>query len=79
MKLYQLHMEVLNLRLAQRKIIMPFKKYIDKYNKIVKPAFHKITKNINQNEYLSNLRDVLLPKLLSGEIRLLVNDKKGDK
>ena len=61
------------------KIIMPFKKYIDKYNKIVKPAFHKITKNINQNEYLSNLRDVLLPKLLSGEIRLPVNDKKGDK
>jgi len=61
------------------KIIMPFKKYIDKYNKIVKPAFHKITKNINQNEYLSNLRDVLLPKLMSGEIRVPVNDKKGDK
>jgi len=57
------------------KIILPFKKYIDKYNKIVEPNFCKITENINQNEYLSNLRDTLLPKLMSGEIRVPINSK----
>ena len=60
------------------KIILPSKKDIDKYNKIVELAFCKITENINQNEYLSNLRDVLLPKLMSGEIRVPINIKEGD-
>jgi len=57
------------------KIILPPKKDIDKYNKIVEPAFCKITENVNQNEYLSNLRDILLPKLMSGEIRVPINRK----
>ena len=61
------------------KIILPSKKYIDKYNKIVEITFCKITENINQNEYLSNLRDELLPKLMSGEIRVPINNiKEGE-
>ncbi|AEK19764.1 restriction modification system DNA specificity domain protein [Methanococcus maripaludis X1] len=41
-----------------------------KYHKTVKEIFEKISKNNSENQNLSNLRDLLLPKLMSGEIRL---------
>jgi type I restriction enzyme S subunit len=40
------------------------------YQKLVKPLYEAITSNARQNEQLSTLRDTLLPKLLSGEIKL---------
>ena len=57
------------------KIVLPSEIILDKYNKLVKPVFCKITENINQNKYLSKLRDNLLPKLMSGEIRVPINNK----
>lgn len=36
----------------------------------IKPIFEKITKNVFQIETLKKLRDVLLPKLMSGEVRI---------
>ncbi|MDU5723265.1 MAG: restriction endonuclease subunit S [Clostridium butyricum] len=52
------------------KIILPSEKCIgDFYNK-VNSIFDKVLINISQNEELKAIRDTLLPKLISGEIKL---------
>lgn len=52
------------------KIIIPQEIYLIKYNKLVNNLFNQI-ENINyQNNKLKQLRDTLLPKLMSGEIRV---------
>ena len=43
---------------------------IVKYEKQVAPLFKMIGKNKNENKYLEQLRDTLLPKLMNGEIDL---------
>lgn len=43
---------------------------IDRFNKIVLPALSKITSNLNSIANLQMLRDTLLPKLMSGEVRV---------
>lgn len=45
-------------------------KIIDKYNIIAEPIFKKIELNHEQMRSLTNLRDTLLPKLMSGEVRV---------
>lgn len=50
------------------KVILPPKQIVDEYDKIVKPMFEQITQNLDQNTYLSDIRDILLPKLMSGEL-----------
>ncbi|EPZ1177508.1 restriction endonuclease subunit S [Klebsiella oxytoca] len=42
----------------------------DKFEEIVTPLFNSIKNNLVSNTYLSQLRDMLLPKLISGEIDL---------
>ena len=41
-----------------------------KYEKKVTPFFNMIGKNKNENKYLEQLRETLLPKLMNGEINL---------
>lgn len=41
---------------------------IQEFNAIVTPIFEKIGKNLKENTQLETLRDILLPKLMSGEI-----------
>ena len=50
-----------------------------RFNKIVRPIFHKIENNSYQIQTLEKLRDTLLPKLMSGEVRVKVenNELKG--
>lgn len=50
------------------KIIVPPAKIIKEFSKIVKPIFRKIRENQREIEKLNDLRDILLPKLMSGEI-----------
>src|SRR5690554_5419149 len=47
---------------------------IEKFSKIVNPLFSKIIHIINENKKLANLRDLLLPKLMSGEIRVPIKE-----
>ena len=42
----------------------------EKYHKLLFPVIKMIIANRNQNEKLSQLRDTLLPKLMSGELRI---------
>jgi type I restriction enzyme S subunit len=43
---------------------------IEKFEEIVKPIFKQCRANEEQTVFISSLRDTLLPKLLSGEIRV---------
>lgn len=54
------------------KIIIPDDKTIQEFNKIIQPIFKHISNNCFQNQTLSSIRDALLPKLMSGEMRVSV-------
>ncbi|HWB25564.1 MAG TPA: restriction endonuclease subunit S [Chitinophagaceae bacterium] len=52
------------------KFALPAEKRIINYHKDVELYFHKINKNKLQIQTHTNLRDTLLPKLVSGEVRV---------
>lgn len=52
------------------KTVMPSVFVIDEYSKIANSFYKKIDKNNGNNEALAKLRDTLLPKLMSGELRI---------
>ncbi len=54
--------------LLQYKLVIPPSELVQEYHSIVLPLFQKIQDNIEENENLKDLRDSLLPKLMSGEI-----------
>lgn len=45
-----------------------------KYNEVITPMFDKMFKIVNENQTLTSLRDTLLPKLMSGEIRVPIKE-----
>ena len=49
---------------------MPTCEVLDKFTTIAKPIFSKIELNAGNSNTLAELRDTLLPKLISGEIRV---------
>ena len=51
-------------------LYIPTKKVLECFNCIIKPLSLKILKNFQENQRLAALRDTLLPKLMSGEIKL---------
>lgn len=51
-------------------IIIPEKEALDNFQVVINPIFDKILNNINQIQTLSRLRDTLLPKLMSGDIKV---------
>ena len=59
----------------------PSDELVEKYHKFAAPIFAKIEANILESQELAKLRDMLLPKLLSGEIDLgktIPESIKGD-
>lgn len=50
--------------------VMPTQNEIDDFNELVSPLFTKIVKTQNENEQLANLRNILLPKLMTGEFNV---------
>jgi len=52
------------------KVVVPPMELIERFETIAKPMFQLIRKNEFQMETLGSLRDTLLPKLLSGELRV---------
>jgi len=61
------------------KILLPSDKMLSLFNELVFPILKTIFNNAKENKCLSNLRDTLLPKLMSGEIRVPNNNiKEGD-
>ena len=57
------------------KTIIPTKELRDKFGELVKPIDQKILLNEKESITLMSIRDSLLPKLMSGKIRVPVNTK----
>ena len=53
--------------LAEMKVVIPSKKRAKEFNELVLPLLRKIQSTFFENQRLAELRDTLLPKLLSGE------------
>ena len=51
-------------------IQLPPEKTVAKYTEIVRPLLHKVQHNILESRTLASLRDVLLPRLMRGEVRV---------
>lgn len=49
---------------------LPNYEIIDLFNEKIEPIFQKININTNQTKTLENIRDTLLPKLMSGKVRV---------
>ncbi len=58
------------------KIIIPQKDIINNFQNTVKPWIDKILFNSNQIRNLADLRNTLLPKLITGQVRVTFKNKK---
>ncbi|HAT4217273.1 restriction endonuclease subunit S [Clostridium perfringens] len=64
--------------LREVNIVMPVKKdIVKKYSDLVNKMFFKIRILTDENERLEKLRDTLLPKLMSGEIRVPLENNEN--
>lgn len=62
-------MQMLNIsQVREMNILQPDVDTMNKFHRIVQPFFTKIRKNNTEIEIIANIRDTLLPKLMSGEI-----------
>ncbi|NJW52446.1 restriction endonuclease subunit S [Salinimicrobium oceani] len=52
------------------KVVVPNKEVNVKFNNITLPYYESINQNALENQTLTKLRDTLLPKLISGEVRV---------
>ena len=55
---------------SSQKIVIPSSEISEIFDTTVKPLFDAMLENVKQTEILAALRDTLLPKLLSGELRV---------
>ena len=55
---------------ADLPVIIPDAAVLNRFEEVVKPLFEKWILHIEQSRTLASIRDALLPKLLSGEIRI---------
>jgi len=51
-------------------ISIPSQDILDKFNRLINPIYNQLIKNKKENQKLTELRDLLLPKLMNGEIRV---------
>lgn len=63
--------------LSEAKVLIPTEYDMQMLNSIMEPIFLKMIDNNVQNRHLKNIRDTLLPKLMSGEIRVPYQEKEG--
>jgi type I restriction enzyme S subunit len=56
-------------------LTIPDKDTFSKFSVLIEPIFNLLISNLQQNKTLSQIRDALLPKLMSGEIRVPVEKK----
>ena len=61
--------------LLSMQTLIPFNKVVSVFSNTIKTLYQKKSENLNQSRFLSTLRDTLLPKLMSGEIRVVEAEK----
>jgi type I restriction enzyme S subunit len=64
--------------LKSYKIAYPPNILIEKFHELIYPIFRLIYQNHLESKILAQIRDALLPKLLSGEIRVKVEEEFGE-
>ncbi|WP_121614190.1 restriction endonuclease subunit S [Mesobacillus foraminis] len=57
-------------------VIIPSKEVLDTFERFVSPIFIKVRANEEENKNLINIRNALLPKLMSGDIRIGVEEQE---
>ncbi len=60
-------------RMSSYPVVLPSENVALAYNSLILPLLHRIQVNIQEGRSLATIRDILLPKLISGEIRVLMN------
>jgi len=58
-------------------VVLPDENILKNFHNIVEPIFEKIFENQRQIRTLEKLRDTLLPKLMSGEVRVTLTEEKA--
>jgi len=58
------------MHLRKIRVIIPDVNALSAFARVVNPLYEKITSNLSQVQTLSKTRDVLLPKLMSGQVRV---------
>ncbi len=56
------------------RILVPIDEVMNRFTKIAQRLHEQVVTNLRQIETLAAMRDSLLPRLLSGEIRVPLND-----
>ena len=51
-------------------VLVPSEHILAAYDRLIRPLYLRVVANVKENETLVRLRDLLLPKLMSGELRL---------
>ena len=60
-------------RLGSLLLLQPKSEQLEEFNKLVEPLMTQIVTNNHESERLVSLRDVLLPKLMSGELSIPID------
>ena len=55
---------------AQSKVIQPGPKVLERFEQIARSIFDRIVEATERSQTLATLRDTLLPRLISGQLRL---------
>jgi len=62
--------ELSRIKLGEKEVILPLMEIQNKFSTALKSSLEKVAANEQQIQTLTRLRDTLLPKLMSGELRL---------
>jgi type I restriction enzyme S subunit len=61
--------------LALLPVLVPSKQMQDRLDNVASPILNRIKTNLRESKTLAEIRDLLLPKLMSGEIRVREAEK----
>jgi type I restriction enzyme, S subunit len=61
--------------MARYEITLPSQELLEAFSKTVGSSIEMLTSNILESRTLSQIRDLLLPKLMSGEVRFKEAEK----
>ena len=56
-------------------VVVPSHQILVAYDRLIRPLYFRIVANTKENETLAETRDLLLPKLMSGEIHLRIAER----
>ena len=72
-------MEISKTTFRRLPIILPPKRIADSFSALAQQLFTRITLNVRQADHLADLRDTLLPRLISGKLRVPIDEAETSK